>query len=73
MNKVEKLGINMWESRWESGEKVSTFLTNLAYDGEAKWKMFGFARVLQIIYTAISTENLFGFYGVEGVDLHIST
>lgn len=67
----------LWESwcgsRWENGEKVSTFLTFFRFYGARLWEMFGFTRSFGGIYTGVSTENLFGLTEVLRVDLHIYT
>lgn len=70
---VEKLGKNLRESQWENCEKVSTFLTKSNGYFRVLWEMFGFTRSFGMIYTCVSTENLFGLTDVEGVDLHIYT
>ena len=70
---VEKMGISLWESRWESCGKVSTFLTESARYCEMLWEMFGFTRSFRMFFAAISTEFLFGFTEVERGNLHIYT
>ena len=70
---VGKLWESMGENWWESCEKVSTFLTKSSGYFRVLWEMFGFTRSFGMIYTCVSTENLFGLTDVEGVDLHIYT
>lgn len=72
-NFVEKLGKNMGESWWENCEKVSTFLTNIKNNYKMLWEMFGFTRSFKMLYTYVSTENLFGLTVVRVADLHIYT
>ena len=73
MSRVEKLGISRWESRGKNSGKASTFLTETTKYCTRLWEKFGFTRVLHTISTTISTEILFGFYGVKYGGLHIST
>ena len=70
---VEKMWRIMWESRWESCEKVCTFLTYGRKYCEMLRKTFGFTRSFTWMCTCVSTELLFGFTGVWGLDLHIYT
>ena len=70
---VDKMGITLRKSQWESCGKVSTFLTDSKNYFRNLWEMFGFSHSFATFFTMISTEFLFGFTGVRRVNLHIYT
>lgn len=73
LKNVDKMWRRLWMAMRKNSGKFCTFLTFLINHCEMLWRMFGFTQSFGWIYTNISTESLFGFMGVEGVDLHIYT